>query len=446
MIAGGAPSVVVIEDDHDLQDLVRMVLEPLGWTMVSAYSVAEGLEAIAAVAPDVVVLDLGLPDRPGLDALAALKADPVRSWVPVVVLSGDHKTATATTALLQGAQDYVTKPFAPDELHARLTAALRVSTAHQAVLAANDSERRVSEGLRLAEEELRLTFEEAPIGMAIASLDGRFLRVNKVLCDIVGRSPVELNALRFHDITHPDDIEADVALATRLLAGEIPRYQLDKRFIRPDGLPVWVQLSVSLVHDSRNQPLHAVAHVQDITDLRAARELLLHQSLHDPLTGLPNRRLLTDRLNQALARDARSATGFAVLFVDLDGFKQVNDTLGHDAGDTLLVDISHRLRDVLRPGDTVARLGGDEFIVLAEGVNTEDGAIELAERIRAAVAHPVRLDRDHVVGCTASIGVTLPSHGQEPAEILRHADAAMYLAKQLGKDQVALPAPPTAPA
>ena len=185
------------------------------------------------------------------------------------------------------------------------------------------------------------------------------------------------------------------------------------------------------------QPLHAVAHVQDITDLRAARELLVHQSLHDPLTGLPNRTLLTDRLTQALAKDARQATGFAVLFVDLDGFKEVNDTLGHDAGDALLVEIASRIRDCVRPGDTVARLGGDEFIVLAEGLERRrrrhaSSASASATRWRSTASARRRATS---VGCTASVGVTLPTYGQTPAEILRRADAAMYRAKELGKDR-----------
>jgi diguanylate cyclase (GGDEF)-like protein len=168
--------------------------------------------------------------------------------------------------------------------------------------------------------------------------------------------------------------------------------------------------------------------------LSDAQQLLLHQSLHDPLTGLPNRTLLFDRLRQAQAQQARHRRGLAVLFLDLDRLKAVNDELGHEAGDSLLVRIADRLREVVREGDTVARLGGDEFVVVAEAIGDTDAALELAERIRAALAQPYLVAGVDVV-CTASIGVAQPRAGQLPQEILREADRAMYRAKDLGKNR-----------
>jgi diguanylate cyclase (GGDEF)-like protein/PAS domain S-box-containing protein len=429
------PVAVVIEDDPDLQLLVRLVMERHGWSLVPAANVAEGLAATRAADPDAVVLDLGLPDRPGLDVLAELKSDPATAWIPVVVLSGDATPDTTSTALLSGAQDFIAKPFDPDELHARLTAALRVSTAHRAVLDSEAAHRGLAEGLREAEERYRLTFEEAPIGIALVAPDGRFLRVNRALSDIVGYDGEALLRMDFQEITHPDDLEADLALVRQLLDGTIDRYQLDKRYVHLGGHLVWVQLNVSLVRDEDGTPVHFVVHIEDITDLYAAKELLVHRSLHDPLTGLPNRLLLHDRLEQAMARVARSASGFALLFVDLDRFKVVNDSLGHDVGDEMLIEVARRLTATVRDGDTVARLGGDEFIVLADGIDDEEGAGELAERVRKALAEPIEVLGGAVV-CTASIGVSLPTSGQAPRELLREADTAMYRAKERGKDRV----------
>jgi diguanylate cyclase (GGDEF)-like protein/PAS domain S-box-containing protein len=433
--ASRGPVAVVIEDDPDLQLLVRLVLERHGWSLVPAATVAEGLAATRAVDPDAVVLDLGLPDRPGLDVLAELQADPATSWIPVVVLSGDSAPATTSRALLSGAQDFIAKPFAADELHARLTAALRVSTAHRAIRASDAAHRGLAEGLREAEERYRLTFEEAPIGVALVDPSGRFLRVNRALSEIVGYDADQLLDMSFQEITCTEDLQADVQLLHQLLDGDIERYQLDKRYVHAKGHLVWVQLNVSLVRDADGVPEHLVVHIEDITDLYAAKELLVHRSLHDPLTGLPNRLLLHDRLEQAMARDSRSALGFALLFVDLDRFKVVNDSLGHDVGDAMLIEVSRRLSAAVREGDTVARLGGDEFIVLADGISEVGGAGELAERVRHALAEPIEVPGGTVV-CTASIGVSLPVPGQAPRELLREADTAMYRAKERGKDRV----------
>lgn len=294
------PRLVVVEDDEHLRALVRHVMEPVGWDVTTTPTAALGLAAVAAEDPDVVVLDLSLPDASGLDVLSTLQAEESTAWIPVVVVSGDQTQRSATKALLGGAQDFVTKPFETEELVARLTAALRVASAHR--------------------------------------------------------------------------------------------------------------------------------------DLTAARELLLHQSLHDSLTGLPNRVLLFDRLRQAQAQEARHHRGLAVLFLDLDTLKEVNDDHGHDAGDALLVQIADRLREVVRDADTVARLGGDEFVIVAEAIGDGVGAGELAERVRLALGQPYVLE-EAVVSCTASIGVNVPRPGLTPEAILREADRAMYRAKELGKDR-----------
>jgi diguanylate cyclase (GGDEF)-like protein len=217
-----------------------------------------------------------------------------------------------------------------------------------------------------------------------------------------------------------------------LRAGEIDHYTMEKRYITRDGEVVWVMLAVSLAHDDEDQPAHYVAQMQDITASRAAQELLAHRALHDPLTGLANRDLLMDRLAHALSRSARSARPTVVLFCDLDHFKDVNDDLGHETGDLVLVTIADRLTALVRTSDTVARLGGDEFVIVAEGLRTPAEQRALADRIRSALHEPVAV-AGSVVRTGASIGLAVSRPEDDARSLLREADATMYRAKARGR-------------
>jgi diguanylate cyclase (GGDEF)-like protein len=181
-----------------------------------------------------------------------------------------------------------------------------------------------------------------------------------------------------------------------------------------------------------------VAH-ENITERKLAEEETAHLALHDPLTGLPNRRLLWDRLEHALSRTAREGTAVAVLYLDLEGFKAVNDSLGHEAGDRLLVAVAGRLRGCLRGADTASRLGGDEFVVVLEGVRGEGEALALAERIARVLGKPYPVGGAERT-LTASIGVALSAHPhrEDPEELVRSADLAMYRSKREGKGRVSL--------
>jgi diguanylate cyclase (GGDEF)-like protein/PAS domain S-box-containing protein len=286
--------------------------------------------------------------------------------------------------------------------------------------------------LRTSEEHFRGAFDHAAIGMALAALDGRFLRVNHALCQLLGYTQAELLATTFQAITHPDDLASDMAQVTALLQGAINDYQMEKRYLRRDGQVIWTQLSVSLVRALDGTPLHFLSQVQDIDARKLAEEQLLHQALHDPLTGLPNRGLFLDRLAGALMRRSRNEERLGVCFIDLDGFKGVNDRFGHAAGDTLLRTIAERLRQVVRAGDTVARFGGDEFTVLLEGVTAAAAAERLATRLIAAIERPVTLG-ERVAHVSASIGIALSLAAGDSAEaLLAAADAAMYAAKMAG--------------
>ena len=295
--------------------------------------------------------------------------------------------------------------------------------------------RAAAAALRRSEQQFREAMEHAPIGMALVEVDGRLREVNRALCRLLGYEEPELLARTFQQVTHPEDRDADVANVAALLDGSLDRYTMEKRYLTRSGAVVWVRLAVSLARDETGAPAWFVAQMQDVTDARAAEEKLRHRALHDPLTGLPNRDLLMDHLSHALARASRSGTGVAVLFCDLDRFKEVNDTYGHEAGDVLLTTVATRLRDAVRPGDTVARLGGDEFVVVTEGLHDASAVIGLAKRLRSQLRAPVDIGPARVV-VGASVGMAVAGAEDDARSVLREADAAMYRAKARGRDRL----------
>jgi diguanylate cyclase (GGDEF)-like protein/PAS domain S-box-containing protein len=290
--------------------------------------------------------------------------------------------------------------------------------------------------LQESEGRFRSAFDYAAIGMALVSTEGRWLQVNRSLCQILGYAEGELLGMSFQQTTHPDELASVLAHVRQMLDGKTPTCQTEKRCFHKSGHVVWIHLSISLARAAHEGGTRLIFQIQDITDRKRAEERLLHDAFHDALTGLPNRALFNDRLKLALARHKRlGAAQFSVLFLDLDRFKVINDSLGHAIGDQLLVGIADRLKKNLRPGDTVARLGGDEFTVLLEDVSDTGEVIAVAERIEAELSLPFNLG-GHEVFTTASIGIAPSTTGYEqPDDILRDADTAMYRAKSLGKSR-----------
>jgi diguanylate cyclase (GGDEF)-like protein/PAS domain S-box-containing protein len=288
--------------------------------------------------------------------------------------------------------------------------------------------------LQSSAELFQAAFDFAAIGMALVFPNGRCQRVNRSLCEILGYSDKELLATDFQDFVHRDERITARTKWEQLLSGKIPGYQIETRCIHSDGHEVWVLWSVSKAMVDHSESAHLIFQIQNITDRKAAEERLLHDAFHDALTGLPNRALMMDHLKLAIARNKRkSDLTFAVLYLDLDRFKVVNDSFGHMIGDQLLVGIARRLEGCVRPGDTVARVGGDEFTILLEDVTDVTEAVSVAERIQQELKLPFTLSgRD--VFTTVSVGIAPGSNSyNQPDEILRDADTAMYRSKSLGK-------------
>ena len=286
---------------------------------------------------------------------------------------------------------------------------------------------------RQPEDTVDLAFDLAPIGMAITGLDGRLLRVNRALCQLLDYSESELIDRPLAGITHPDDLDVDRALEWQLQQGKIAQFRTEKRYLARTGRAIDAILQVSLVRDGQGHPLHAIRQIVDISDRVCLETQLRRDVFYDSLTGLPNRTLFLQRLNRA-ADPTRSDQRFAVLFLDLDRFKILNDSLGHILGDRLLVEIGQRIRDCAHPEATVARMGGDEFTLLLERIESVEEAIAIARRIQQELSAPFSLNGQEIF-TNASIGIALSSTGYDRAEdLLRNADIAMYYAKAMGQE------------
>ena len=277
-------------------------------------------------------------------------------------------------------------------------------------------------------------FTSARIGLALADLAGRFLRVNDSYADLLGRPSEDLVGVALRDVLRGDDGEPlDLA---PLLDGTQSWLQSEQDHVRPDGAVVWVLHGVAPVLGPDGSPGWYAVSAQDITERRQAEQglrdlhvVLSEQAVRDPLTGLANRALLAERLAGSLARDARSGESTGVLFLDLDGFKEVNDHHGHAVGDAVLRGVADRLQRAVRPSDTVARLGGDEFVVVVEGASPA-ALTTLADRLTAAVLAPLTV-QDITLNIGVSVGVALAECGRaEASALLSQADSRMYDAKR----------------
>jgi len=296
--------------------------------------------------------------------------------------------------------------------------------------------RETERGLREVRERFESAFDNAPIGMALIATDHRWLQVNDALCRITGRTEAELKATTLRAITHPDDIDLDAQNLSRLLAGQISSYQVEKRYQHTWGHYVWVLVTASIVRDEDRSPLYLVSQVQDISERKELARRLEYFVNHDFLTGLFNGRHFEHELAKETARAARYGAPGAVLVIDLDNFKDINDTFGHKAGDDVLKGVAGLLRQRLRHTDLVARLGGDEFAVLLPQADA-DHAQSVADEVVKALGRQAAVLADQSIRVTASIGVTM-FEGLTDIEILAYADRAMYEAKEGGRNRFAM--------
>ncbi len=286
-----------------------------------------------------------------------------------------------------------------------------------------------AEAQRHPQERYEEVFQRAPIGTGLIDQEGRWVLVNQALCDITGYTADELVRRRFHDITHPEDLDNDVSRRRQLLDGEISAYQVEKRYFNAARETMSALLSVSLVRDHKDQPLHFIVQLQDISERKQLEEHLRHLADHDPLTGLRNRRLFEHDLKLQVGRCQRYDERATLVVIDLDGFKGVNDRHGHRVGDEALKAIARMLTRRLRATDLVARLGGDEFAVLLPHMD-RPGAEIVTEDLQRVIATCTVDTGETVVHLAASAGFAMLDRlTADDESALDAADRAMYAAK-----------------
>jgi diguanylate cyclase (GGDEF)-like protein/PAS domain S-box-containing protein len=418
----GILSILVVEDDAGdfglIKAFVRHAVPGLGGEfapVVWAKTLADGIDAARHGKPDVVLLDLSLPDSSGLATVQAMRS--VLPDTPIIVLTGFDDNALAIAALEAGAQDYLVKGRFE---HDALERAVRHAQVRQ----------KLESRLRLFE----VALNSAANGIVITDPESGIEWANRAFTRLSGFSLEEVLAHKPSECiksgTH------DQAFYRRMwetiLAGQVWQGEITNR--RKDGTLYDEELTIAPVTDVNGTIRHFVAIKQDITERKVAAAQVSHLAHYDVLTDLPNRALLTDRLQQALAQVRRDKGKLAVMFLDLDKFKPVNDTLGHNIGDQLLKQVAMRLTACLqRESDTVSRIGGDEFVILLASIEGVQDCVAMAEKVLDTINQPFSIG-PHVIDISASVGIAVyPQHGDDAHSLQRHADTAMYEAKRGGR-------------
>lgn len=278
-------------------------------------------------------------------------------------------------------------------------------------------------------------FQDAPIGMMLVDLEWKINRVNRSICEMLGYTEAELLTKTFQEITHPEDISTDLDLVRQMIAGDINDYRLEKRYFHKDGHVIWMLLSASLLKDQNRIPLHFIFHIQDISEYKKIQKQISEYAYQDPLTNLPNRRLLQDRLNLALTHARRYKRHMGIMFLDIDHFKAINDTHGHAFGDELIRAVANRLSECVRSADTVCRLGGDEFVIVISEIANQHDISVVAEKILKRTSEPISIEgiEAHV---TMSVGAVIyDAETDDNADtLMKKADQALYEMKREGRN------------
>ena len=410
--------ILVVEDEFIVAADIQTRLESLGYDVPTTVASGEkAVEKAGTLRPDLVLMDIQLKGL--MDGVEAADQIRRRFGIPVIYLTANADHPTVQRAKVTEPFGYVIKPFEERELHTAIEVALYKHQAEQT--------------LKESEERYRLLEELSPEAIIVQS-DEKIVYANHAAANLFGAASAEtLLGLAVADFVHPDHHENFRAHERHLRRNQQSDLKAEK-FVRMDGQVRDVEVVMASVTYGGKLAIQILT--RDITERRRAETQLLHDAFHDSLTGLPNRALFMDHLKLAVNHCSRiKGYLFAVLFIDLDRFKVINDSLGHMAGDELLVAIGRRLEMCLRDGDTIARLGGDEFTILLDGIKDYADAQRVAERVKEVLEQPFALSGRELF-VTASIGIKYSGlSDEEPEDLLRDADTAMYSAKALGKAQ-----------
>ncbi|GGC14422.1 two-component system response regulator [Novosphingobium endophyticum] len=437
------PRVLIVDDNPNNLGLIVDHLEGHGYEVLVALGGEEALERMPFAKPDLILLDVMMPGIDGFETCRRLKADAETRDIPVIFMTALSDLDSKVSAFAAGGVDYVSKPFQREELLARIASHVvlyrsqRALSMQEARLRAEVATRRAAEiALRESEVRYRRLFETAADGIMVFDLDsGRVVDANLVCCQMLEIEREGLGAMSLADIPllHEQNDGSEV-LATLCRDGQARWEEWSWR--RPDGSTLSVEVNGSSY--LAGESLLGQCILRDVTPRKQAEAKIRYMALHDTLTGLPNRTMMMDRLNHQITEARRDDRKVALLLLDLDNFKTINDSLGHFVGDALLEEVATRLRSVLRENDVAARLGGDEFVISAGGLHGEEEAEHIAQRVLEALK-PAFLIEGRSLNATSSIGISMyPQDGKEAHMLLQAADTAMYKAKKSGRCQYRL--------
>jgi diguanylate cyclase (GGDEF)-like protein/PAS domain S-box-containing protein len=430
-----AAAVLVVDDNAAKRLGVQAMLAPLGLTVVEAASGRAALRAVLRQTFAVILMDVRMPTLDGYETAKLIRQRSESELTPIIFLTafGRDETETAS-AYASGAVDFIFTPIVPEVLRAKVSAFVDLFVQAQQLQRSLESITALNAALRDSEVRARALVQNVADGIVTAGEDGLIESFNRSARRLFGYRQEEVIGQPLQLLlapSHRDDFSDTARAAWSLLsARDIPPEPTETVGCRRDGSCFPVEMDISQMQIGERT--FSIACLRDISGRKAFTEALEHQTLHDELTGLPNRTLFGDRMDQAIASAYRADEPLGVLVVDLDEFRAVNETIGRENGDTLLRAVAERLRGAVRESDTVARLGGDEFGILPSDETDVETAEAIAWKVREAFEDPF-LSNGHVVDQRASIGIAFfPQHGRSTADLLRRADLAMRQAKQSG--------------
>jgi diguanylate cyclase (GGDEF)-like protein len=439
--ANQSTKLLLVDDEPRMLASLQELLNHRHFDIDTASSGAQALTCLSRARYDLILLDLSLEDMDGQHVIDFINTHRIET--DVIVVSGNMRIDAAIGALRGGAHDFLRKPFSQHDLFKTIDHVLTQRRLRQ-------TNRDIAYQLELSERTYRYMVDASPDLIYMVEPEGRFTFVNDRACQMLGYDRRELIGQHYSILVHEEDFararyafnerrcgdrasrDVELRMTCRASAADIDNANANESSLV-------VSLNAVGMHSERvdhggPRYLGTYGIARDITARKQAEAIILHQAYHDVLTNLPNRLLFRDRLGQAILQSKRNQTELATMFIDLDRFKHVNDTFGHDKGDELLLEVTSRLKSCLRKGDTLARQGGDEFTVVLPDLHVRDDARKVADKFLECLNLPFDLGANKV-SISASIGIAVfPHDGETIDELMRRADAAMYHIKGQGKN------------